>query len=567
MTENQRILLAGILSLLVIYGWQLVFPPHQEDAKTSVVSENVQAKTSGLKANQDPSLEESSFVVSRDAILQEGYIRHSRVTIDNDYLKGSVNLIGASIDDIVLKKYKDNSDHGNVNLLSPRHTKDSYFISFGWVSKDKNIELPGDKTLWSANTKGVGRDGVLTLKWQNREKIEFVISITFDNRYLASIRQGVVNHSDKAIDVVGYTVLNRGRYDGKSKNAISHEGVVGVVDKTLIEESPEKHLDYKGEIRWLGFSDKYWLVAVISDDLATAHVSRYTKRQLDRFQMDIMHRPSLIGPGDTQEGAYRLYIGAKELDCLEEYEKKYNIRLFDHAVDFGILYFITKPIFLLLTYFNRIAGNFGVAIILLTVFIKALLFPIAYKGFQSMNKLKDFGPEIANLRELYKDDNVALQKATMALYKKEKINPLSGCLPILLQMPIFFALYKVLYVTIEMRQAPFFGWIKDLSTPDPTTVFNIFGLINWQPPSFLMIGLLPLLMGITLLLQQAINPQPTDPIQAKVMKLMPIILTVMFASFPSGLVLYWTWSNILSIGQQLGIKFMSERKFLARHSR
>ena len=354
-------------------------------------------------------------------------------------------------------------------------------------------------------------------------------------------------------------MLSRSRGEAAASNAILHEGAISVVNGKLEEVTfddiiSDKKVVYENNSSWIGFSDKYWLTALIPSFQNKARFSEFDSVSGNRFQVDQMSAPINIKKSEFAEATTLFFAGAKELEVLDNYQDDFGIALFDRSVDFGILYFVTKPIFILLNYFHKFSGNFGIAILLLTVVIKIGLFPLAYKGFKGMNKLKDLQPMMAELKEKYSGDAIAFQQATLALYKREKVNPMAGCLPIILQMPIFFALYKVLYVTIEMRHAPFLGWIKDLSVPDPTSIFNLFGLLPWSVPSFLMIGVLPILMALTMFVQQRLNPEPTDPMQAKIMKMLPLIFLFMFSSFPSGLILYWAWSNTLSILQQLFIK-------------
>ncbi len=567
MNNNQRLILAVVISALIIFIWQLLFPqPHSVNLHTKNI-----VKTEALKSNTEEN--NPVAIADRGEIIELGYDKKQRVKIANTYLNGSINLVGAVIDDLTLTKYKEgiSSKSGDVVLLSPKYSDKVYFISFGWLDKKKEIDLPDQATVWQADKEELKVGDEVVLRWQNKQGIKFSIILGIDEHYMLNVKQIVENNGLDNIQLTSYVSLNRSVLDNKEDTFILHEGLVGSVEGKLQEVSyknikEDKSIEYKQNLDWLGFSDKYWLVAINPDstfnhsDKASVFAYNYNKQQ--RFQINLTYPKFNLARSEIAENSTRLFVGAKELDILEKYSKQYNIQLFDRAVDFGMLYFITKPIFMLLTYFYRIIGNFGLAILLLTVVIKALLFPLAYKSLSSINKLKELQPRTAKLKELHSNDSIALQKAMMELYKKEKVNPVSGCLPIILQMPVFFALYKVLYVTIEMRHAPFFGWIKDLSTPDPTTMFNLFGLINWQPPVFLMVGVLPILMGITMFIQQSINPQPADPVQAKVMKFLPLIFTFMLSNFPSGLTLYWAWSNILSIIQQLLMMRLQKKKVL-----
>ena len=411
------------------------------------------------------------------------------------------------------------------------------------------------------------------MHWTNSQGILFTIDITLDDKYMFDIKT-VVDASNSSLEIQdlqirGHISMQRARNLLVSDSRMLHEGPTGVVDGKLKEinfsdvQSENYRTNKDQKVEWLGFSDKYWLVSIISKNPGSKGTIGSFSSAFDnewhntKFQMDLFFPIHNLNK-NTVEDSFLLFAGAKSIEILDSYQKLYNITMFDRAVDFGFLYFITKPIFLMLSYFYQLLGNFGLAIMLLTVLTKILLFPLAYKSVKSMNNIKKIQPKISKLKEQYADNNMMFQQALISLYKKEQVNPASGCLPIILQMPIFFALYKVLYVTIEMRHVPFFLWIHDLSAHDSTTIFNLFGLIPWQPPLFLMIGVLPIAMSLTMFLQQMISPQPADPTQALMMKLMPLFLLFMFAQFPSGLLIYWTWSNILSIGQQLIIKYLPE---------
>lgn len=581
MTENHRLVIAVFLSALIIVVWQLILPPENKPlTKNATSNDTEQTGVSGIDAGNMNVGADNSIKMTLAELIQDGYAKGNRVAFQNTYLSGSINLVGPSIDDMKLLKYKEtnDSDSPDVRLLSPKDSSDPYFISFGWIATNKsdnatndNIILPTQNTKWTSSHNKIGHDEELKLTWKNPQGIEFIIKIKSDPYYIFDITQSVANNSQHDIEIAGYTTINRMLNPNQlENNFVVNEGISGVVDTKLREISlddlkDEKVMTFQNNIGWFGFSDKYWLVADIpynSTNNDTVRSASYkfgaANSKRDRYQIDIKYSDIIFQKGETLSTSHRIFIGAKELDLLEKYSAEYGIPLFDRAVDFGMLYFITKPIFILLTYFYHLIGNFGLAIILLTIVIKIILFPLAYKGFKSMNRLKDLQPRILKIRELYKDDSRMMQKAMMDLYKKENVNPMAGCLPILLQMPVFFALYKVLSVTIAMRHAPFFGWLVDLSAPDPTTIFNLFGLIDWVPPSFLMIGILPILMSGTMYIQQMLNPQPTDPVQAKVMHLLPLILMFMFKSFPSGLVLYWVCSNIFSILQQIVIKRLTK---------
>ena len=554
---EQRVLFAAIISFAIIAGWQYFFVIPMQSAHQQAHHGGASRKGGMTNAGEN---EGSRIKTREDSILNTA---SERVTIANKYIAGSINLKGARIDELLLLHYKETIDDSSpdVALLSPGDTPDGYIATFGWLSSDK-IELPKTDTLWKSDRAELVPEKPISLKWINNAGVKFTIEIALDNEYMFTIKQLVENGSDTQITISNYATINRTRGNVVTENMILHEGAIGVTDGKLHEltfadmekNKKDKLAAAKG---WLGFSDKYWLTAFIPTQAFTGNLSSYNSSVLGqkKFQIDLIGQDWVVDPGQAAEIAgYQFFAGAKSLSILDRYEKLNNIPLFDHAVDFGILYFITKPIFLLLNYLYGFLGNFGVAIMLLTVIIKGALFPLAHKGFRSMNRLKELQPQLVRIKDSYKDQPAMFQKAMIDLYKKEKVSPVSGCLPIILQMPIFFALYKVLYVTIEMRHAPFILWIHDLSAPDSTTLFNLFGMINWQPPAFLMIGVLPILMSLTIFIQQKFNPQPADPVQAKVMQALPVVFLFMFSSFPSGLLLYWTWSNILSILQQWLIK-------------
>ncbi|MFK7761247.1 MAG: membrane protein insertase YidC [Candidatus Midichloriaceae bacterium] len=553
MSNNLRTILAAVLSMVILILWQNYFSKPESSSNTKDNS----------VINKERTIDEFKFDDIGDfenKALDRPIIdkpKGGKVKFNNNMISGSINLLGARIDDLILLEYKQTVKKGSkdVVLLSPAGTKEVYYTEFGWLSNDRNIELPNNKSIWHADKETLNPHDKVTLSWKNRGGAQFFIVISLDENYMFTVEQKVIGIQNSVIK--SYAAISRGIYGNGKSEMLIHEGGIGVFDNKLkevtFEDLDEKKLNFSdSDNGWFGFSDKYWLTAIIPENssISTKFLG-YSTNEGNRYQAD-----AIINPNDSGNNYSRLHFfaGAKKLKLLDYYEKKYNIKLFDRAVDFGVLYFITKPIFIALNFFHSLVENFGIAIILLTIFIKILLFPLAYKGFKGMNKLKELQPEMTRLKKLCDGDSAKFQKSIVELYKKEKVNPMSGCLPILLQMPIFFALYKVLYVTLEMRHAKFYLWIKDLSATDPTNFFTLFSLIPWDPPSFLHVGVLPIIMALTLYFQQMLNPQPTDPTQAKVMKFLPLIFLFMFASFPSGLVLYWSCSNILSITQQVLIK-------------
>lgn len=553
MNQNLRTLLAATLSMVIVVSWQYFFVPEQQDIKTE-------------QETIEDIIEEERNEAELNISIEDGLKQNTRIMFENDFMIGSVNMIGAQIDNLILKKYQE-SDGDNLVLLAPEFSDEPNLIRISWKGK-QGIDLPNNKTLWLSH-KGDNNEIILT--WTNTQNIQFKIEITHDNIYLFKINTIVdsskANIVDKDLKIRGYITMERSRHASITDSMILHEGPIGVINNKLKEVNFSKidedsyNFTKNDQIDWIGFSDKYWLVTFIPYDkegIAGNVISRFSDDWgQEKYKMDILLKVNSLST-EVLSQSFMFFAGAKSIDILDSYAQSLNIPMFDRAVDLGFLYFITKPIFLVLNYFYKMLGNFGLAIMLLTVITKIFLFPLAYKSAKSMNKIKKIQPKINKLKEQYDGNTVLFQQALVNLYKKEKVNPAAGCLPIILQMPIFFALYKVLYVTIEMRNAPFFWWITDLSAPDSTTIFNLFGLIPWQPPLLLMIGILPILMSLTMYIQQQMNPQPTDNTQAMVMKMMPLFLLFMFAQFPSGLLIYWTWSNIISIIQQIVIKYMPE---------
>jgi YidC/Oxa1 family membrane protein insertase len=413
--------------------------------------------------------------------------------------------------------------------------------------------------LWQADKNELKINETVNFQWISPEKVKFKIAVTLDDNYLFSIKQTIENNSARPSVTQFYGLINR-TYDSKSENMVNilHQGMIGAVKSELKEYSYDKIKDdrkqsFTGEVNWLGITDKYWLAAFIPDQAEQQYMANYNfaiKAGSDKYQADFITSEKLIEAGGKYELIHRLFAGAKKVDLLDRYEQEYGIKLFDRAIDFGWFYILTKPIFNAMNFFYSYVGNFGISIMIVTILIKLVMFTLANKSYRSMKKMKRLQPEMERLKELYAEDKTRLNQEVMALYKREKVNPVSGCLPLLVQIPVFFSIYKVLYVTIEMRHAPFFGWIKDLSAPDPTSLFNLFGLLPFTPPGFLMIGVWPLIMATTMFLQQRMSPQPADPVQAQVMKFMPLMFLFMFSGFPAGLLIYWSWNNILSIVQQ-----------------
>jgi YidC/Oxa1 family membrane protein insertase len=496
-----------------------------------------------------------------------------RLAIDAPKLEGSIGLTGAVFDDIVLKDYHEtiSKDSPLVQIMGRRGGDKPYYAQFGWNPvSGSNIKVPDDSTVWTASAPKLTQASPVTLSWDNGAGLTFQLVISIDANYMFTVQQQVVNKTGAAVQLYPWSRVARDYTPVEPTSYILHEGPLGVFNNTLKEisyataKSDGSHAPdgtaytETSNGGWIGITDKYWLTALAPDQSANLTGYMLYRPVSDgdghSYQTDfISTAPVSIAAGATSSMMTHLFTGAKIVKLLDYYQSTYGIPNFYKAIDFGYLYLLTKPIFFALDYLNSVIGNFGIAILVFTVGVKLLFFPLANYSYRSMGKMKLVQPKIKALRETYKDDTQKIQQETMALYKAEKINPASGCLPMLVQIPVFFSLYKVIYITIEMRQAPFYGWIHDLSAPDPTNVFNLFGLIPFDPSGispFLHLGALPIIMGFTMFLQQRLNPAPPDPVQARMFQFMPIIFTFMLARFPAGLVLYWTWNNLLTVAQQ-----------------
>ena len=551
--ENKNVLLAVILSTAILIGWSFYFENPEEAQRKRA---EIQGKTETQTSAQKPEAPQSSKINPAKSISRNEALKESdRVLIENKNLSGSISLRGALIDDIILKNYRETLDANSkpIVLLSPKKYEQGYFVESGWATTKSDVKVPDNNSLWQIKEgKKLTTNSPVTLEWNNREGLVFLKKIEIDDKYLFKITEIVRNDKNKAVDLFHYGQITKNAKPTTENFYILHEGLVGVVDKNLKEETysavEKEKKTYNGKSGWFGITDKYWMSAIIPESGKSFKGEfSFTNNYKANF---IISEPNTIGPQKSTTSNIKIFIGAKEVYPIDNYSEKEKIDRFDLAIDWGWFYFITKPLFFVIDYIFKIVGNFGVAIIILTALVRIVFFPLSNYSFKSMAKMKVLQPEMLRLKELYKDDVKRTQQEMMALYKREKVNPLSGCLPILVQIPIFFAVYKMLFITLEMRHAPFFGWIKDLSAADPTTIFNLFGLIPWEPPTFLMIGIWPILMGVTMYFQQKLNPTPPDPIQAKIFAWFPFIITIMLASFPSGLVIYWTASNILTMAQQ-----------------
>ena len=547
--DTKNVIAAISLSAAVIILYSLFFAPAVIDQKDISNDKNITNENSSTDA---PSLvqDEETIKISRNDALKE----NERVLFENDKIKGSISLIGSSIDDLTFKNYTNtlNGDD-NVILLNPKQSDNGYYVETGWATTNKNIDLPNSKSLWSVEgSNKLTPSSPVILSWTNNQNIKFLKEISIDKKYLFNIKQTIINNSNKTYNFYPYGQIIRNVAPDVTNFYILHEGLIGVFDDQLVEEDyddiEEKKYSKNAQSGWLGITDKYWLTSLIPEkDKSFRSDFDYKNKFRANF---IETNATEVGANETKSNSIRVIIAAKEVNVIDGYAESENINKFDLAIDWGWFYFIVKPLFFAIQYFFNLAGNFGIAIIMITACIRLAFFPLANYSFRSMAKMKVLQPEMTRLKELHKEDKMKLQQEMMALYKREKVNPISGCLPIFIQIPFFFAIYKVLFVTIEMRHQPFFGWIKDLSERDPTSIFNLFGLIPWDPPSFLLIGVWPCLMGVSMWMQQKLNPTPPDPVQAKIFMFFPLFLTVILAPFPAGLVIYWTINNILTMAQQ-----------------
>jgi YidC/Oxa1 family membrane protein insertase len=555
--DVKNLTLAFVFCCVIIALWQyFVIQPEQQKLKAAEAAKLAEQQLNKPVVTSQPPAGDAAGAIQTSAAVAES----PRLRFNNDKITGSIALRGLRIDDLTLDKYKVSLDsQEKVKLLLPADNALPYFLEFGWLSAGDGLKTPDQNSLWQADQERLAPGSPVTLSWKNEDGVTFRAIIEIDENYLFKITKSVENRSGKLVSLYPYGLISKSSPE-HSVMPLLHEGPLGTINKVLEEiaysdlkeDGPQKHSNVSG---WFGVTDKYWLSAIIPPVGKNYEVSMkfVPGFENDRYQVDYMGGKLDIADGASASEEVRLFLGAKELKLLDKYSENFGIPLFDRAVDLGYLYFLTKPIFEVLSYFYHWLGNFGLAILLLTVCFKALMFPLAYKSYRAINELKELQPDIERIRQVAGDDKMRLNKELMDLYKKKKVNPAAGCLPLLIQMPIFFALYKVLYVTIEMRHAPFYGWIRDLSSLDPTNLFTLFGVINWMPPSFLHVGAWPIIMLITMLVQQRLQPTPTDPTQATVIKLMPWIFIVMFASFPAGLIIYWAWSNTISIVQQLAI--------------
>jgi YidC/Oxa1 family membrane protein insertase len=564
--DTRNLILAIVLSVLVLVGWNYFYAPQlQKDHVTATAP----AHTEGAPAPNSaaaPAVEPASDAGPKTRA--EALAESARVTIDTPALEGSIALKGGLIDDLRLKAYRETIDPASplITLFSPPGGPAPYWTETGFVTAEKGVKTPNRSTLWTADSRTLAAGKPLTLTWDNGAGLEFKRVISVDDRYMFNVEDSVENKGTEPVSLRSYALILRRGKPEVSGYTVLHEGFVGVIGDSSVQEitysgiekEAGKVRDLKGDGGWLGFTDKYWASAIIpgQGEPIEARFSASGPTQLEDYQTDFLGPPSEVAPGASVSADTHIFAGAKEVSTIDAYEASFGIKKFDLMIDWGWFYFITKPMFKLIDIIYHFVGNFGVAILVVTVLVKTAFFPLANRSFRSMAKMKMIQPQIAQLKVLYPDDRQKQQQAQMELFKKEGVNPVAGCLPMVIQIPVFFALYKVIFITIEMRHAPFFGWIHDLSAPDPTNIFTLFGLIPWNPTAlpifghFLALGIWPLIMGLSMFFQMKMNPEPADPVQKQMFTYMPLIFTFMLGTFPAGLVIYWTWNNTLTVLQQ-----------------
>ncbi|WP_414832216.1 membrane protein insertase YidC [Afifella sp. YEN Y35] len=577
MDNNRNVIIAIALSLAILLGWQYFVAGPRIEAQRQQQQEEVQQATdqetsvagtpgatapaggdapAGAAPQIPPSASETAPATGGTA---EPAADTPRLAVDTPALQGSISLVGGRIDELDLKRYHATPDPKSpmIELFSPIGSADPYYADFGWVASAGGPAVPDANTVWEADAETLTPDKPVTLTWDNGQGLVFKRQIAVDDNYMFTVSQSVENSSGAPVTLYPYGLISRHGTPGGRSFYILHEGPIGVFGDEGLKEVKYKDLEdesvtpAKTNDGWLGITDKYWASALIPRGKSPFQ-GRFLRTEdgaVPTYQADFLGDAVTVEPGASANHETLLFAGAKVVTLLKQYEQSFDIDRLDLLIDWGWFYFLTKPMFFVIDFLFRFLGNFGLAILAVTVIVKAIFFPLANKSYASMSKMKKMQPQIKKLQERYKDDKPAMQKEMMELYRREKINPLAGCWPVLIQIPVFFSLYKVLFVTIEMRHAPFFGWIKDLSAPDPTNIFNLFGLLPFEA-SFLHLGVWPLIMGLTMFVQMRMNPQPPDKTQAMIFNWMPLIFMFMLASFPAGLVIYWAWNNFLSVLQQ-----------------
>ena len=574
MNEQRNLYLAIGISIAIIIFFQILLPTQPIQPPPLEESETFEPATS-IDGQSNQIVE---TIKSREDVLSTT----NRVSFKNSSIEGSINLKGAIIDDLILSKYKTSlePESNKIQLLLPDGTANPYYIETGWKElKNTNIDLPNLDTEWESDSLNLTPTNPISLTWTNNQNVTFKVNYTIDDEYMFSITQEIINNSNENVEVFPYRLIKRINTPDTINFFILHEGLISLINDELLEknyddiaedctsslQTKKSFCDNKSQGGWLGFTDKYWMSALIPNPDQSINVNyRHGNNGRDSYRAGYVGQIFNITPNNSLSYDGRLFVGAKKLDILSSYDEKLSVPRFTDAIDWGWFSFLTKPVSYAINWFYGYAGNFGLAIIAFTILMRLILFPLAQASFKSMAKMKKLQPDMQRLKETYPNDRQKMQQELMALYKREGANPVAGCLPILVQIPIFFSLYKVLFVTIEMYHAPFYGWIHDLSAPDPLGLMTLFGIIPWNVPpilSIIDIGILPIFMGFTMWLQQKLNPAPADPTQARIFALLPFVFTFVLAGFAAGLVLYWSVNNILSIAQQWFI----QRRILAKN--
>ncbi len=566
--DSKNLILALVLTMAILFGYNHFFGQKPVETLERTSGLDVPADT----VSRDHLVDKPSKVQS--TLSKEDYRKQNSksISVETPTLKGTISLKGAALNDLILKQYKQTTqkNSADVDLLYPLDTATPYFVNAGWLSEALDVDVPNRETMWHAQQDKLTPDTPIILSYTNKQGVVFERTLSVDDKYMFTVVDRVTNKSGKVLNLYPYAFVTQGGSRLKGSDYMAYfVGALGVLNDTLKEvsfdEMAKAKIQESSKGGWVGFTDKYWLTALIPDqDSVFSYEFREVKEGSlnDRklYQTAAKGGRVSIEDGATHTSTLHFYTGAKDINLLDSYEQTINVPKFDRAIDFGWYYIITKPLLYTLNFLHGYIANMGICILLLTVFVKILFFPLANKSYRAMARMKTLQPKIKELQERFGDDKMKLNQEMMELYKREKVNPVSGCMPMLVQIPVFFGLYKVLFISLEMRQAPFFGWVHDLSVPDPTNLFTLFGLIPWTTPDFMHLGVWPLLLGVSMLVQQKMSPQPGDPTQAKVMMVLPLVFTFMFASFPVGLVVYWAWNNILSMGQQWVISKQAERE-------